>query len=43
MGAAQNYDAAMLSSPEMQNLMRYKDFQAMVGKQDHRAEKYGYR
>ncbi len=43
MGAAANYDSKMLEAPEMQNLMRYKDFQKMVEKQDHRAEEYGYR
>jgi len=42
MNAARNFDPSMLNSPEMQNLLRYKDFQAMVNKQEHRKERYGY-
>lgn len=42
MNAAKNFDESMLNSPEIANLMRYKDFQAMVNKQGKRKREYGY-
>ena len=42
MNAAKNFDASILNSPEIANLMRYKDFQSMVNKQERRKSEYGY-
>ena len=42
MGAAKCFTPEMLNSPELANLMRYKDFQNMVEQQQIRKEVYGY-
>ena len=40
--AAGSFNEKMLNDPEIQNLLRYKDFQKLVNKQPERAEKYGF-
>ena len=42
MNAAKEFDSSMLNSPEISQLMRYKDFQNMVNKQEKRKAVYGY-
>ena len=40
--AAGSFNEKMLNDPEVQNLLKYKDFQKLVNKQPERAEKYGF-
>ena len=42
MGAAKNFSDEVLSAPEVARLLKYKDFQKMVDKQEKRRAEYGY-